>query len=181
MELLTCATFKVSSRLSLSFLWRGFLSPLSHSDLLQQISGEVAQLASGADLQVAAFLVSFLHHNLEGRQTAAQTHVLESLSPTPALLLNVIYNSSPFKTCPTHTHTQKDAQRGLSPGLSSGWSVPSLCSPQMSGSPCKPSRSPALWWGSWWGSSQFSHPSCPVKRMQSDQHSLSQHRKPTPN
>lgn len=40
---------------------------LSHSDLLQEISREVAQLASSADLQVAAFLISFLHHNLKYR------------------------------------------------------------------------------------------------------------------
>lgn len=42
---------------------------LCHSDLLQQISREVAQLASGADLQVATFLISFLHHNLKHRET----------------------------------------------------------------------------------------------------------------
>lgn len=47
---------------------------LCHSDLLQQISREVAQLASSADLQVAAFLVSFLHHNLKHGFTHSLIH-----------------------------------------------------------------------------------------------------------
>lgn len=48
---------------------------LCHSDLLQQISREVAQLASSADLQVTSFLISFLHHNLEHRVTA-ERHIV---------------------------------------------------------------------------------------------------------
>lgn len=53
---------------------------LCHSDLLQQISREVAQLASSADFQVAAFLVSFFHHNLKHKVTAVQLNISATVS-----------------------------------------------------------------------------------------------------
>lgn len=47
---------------------------LCYSDLLQQISREVAQLAPSADLQVAAFLISFLYYNLKTQSLGLFIH-----------------------------------------------------------------------------------------------------------
>lgn len=51
------------------------------------------------------------------------------------------------------------------PDLSSVWSVPSLCCPRRSASPCTLSRMRALLWGSWWGSSRTYLPSFPESRV----------------
>lgn len=152
---------KVCCRLFCGTVWF-----LCHSDLLQQISREVAQLASSADLQVAAFLVSFLHHNLKNIDNSVVRQSADRLvhrAPCNVLILGelvVCRSVSVRRMQDVYLHLLLQTSV---PDLSSVWSVPSLCSPQRSASPWKLFQMLALLWGSWWESSLSSRPSFPKK------------------